>query len=154
VSIAVARVLIFGAAASFLVCVAPAHTRAQDERSSAVLRVPPGARISATFGEATAEVGVAKKPQLVAMRFGRIEGNRFVAYAPTEAMPYDRAFLVQLQYAAEPTFDVTTVTLATKAGTRHQVRVYKVVSNPTVFRSSAMSFEDPSACEGLRFCAP
>jgi hypothetical protein len=153
VSVGVARVLMFGAAASLWAFVAPAPTHAQDERSSAVLRVPPGTRIRATFGEATAEVGVAQRPKLVAMRFGRIEGNRFVAYAPTEAMPYDRPFLVQLQYAAEPTFDVTTVTLTTKAGTRHQVRVYKVVSSPTVFRSSAMSFEDPGACEGLRFCA-
>jgi hypothetical protein len=127
---------------------------AQDPASSTVLRVPPGARVRATFGEVTAEVAVAATPRVVAMRFGRMEGNRFVPYGAAEPMPYDQPFLVQLQYATEPAFDVTTVTLTNRAGTRYPVRIYKVASVPTMFRSPAMAFEDPAACEGLRLCAP
>ncbi len=92
------------------------------------------------------------RPKVVALQFGRLEAGRFVAYAPTTPMPYDRPFAVQVRYASPPAYDQTTVTLTTKAGGRHAVPVYKLATSPEVFQSRAIVFEDPSGCRGLRIC--
>ena len=114
--------------------------------------VPPGTRLRATLGEAKAEVTVASSAEPIAVTFGRMEANRFVAYPPAQALPYDRPFLVELRFAGEPPFEETTVTVTTQKGRRHAVPAYKVAATPSVFLTPEMYFEDSTACGGLRFC--
>jgi hypothetical protein len=125
---------------------------AQPSAADAVVRVPPGGRLRATVGDAKAEVAVERRPKVVEIRFGRLEQDRFVAYASNEPIAYDRPFLVQVRFSVPPTYDQTIVTLDTRGGGRHEVPVYKLATAPNVFRSRAMTFEDPGACRGLRGC--
>ena len=129
----------------------PLH--AQQKKDGTLINVPPGGKLRASVGEANAEVSVANQPKLVELRFGRMETGRFIPYSPKEPMPYDRPFMVQARFAAEPLYEQTSITLTTKQGERYAVPIYKT-ANPAVFHSQAMVFEDPSGCRGLKFCQP
>jgi hypothetical protein len=125
---------------------------AQPAETATAVPVPPGSRVRATVGDATAEVAAEGRPKVIEVRFGRVQAGRFVPYGPKERMPYDRPFVVQVRFAPPPAYDQATVTLGTDAGVRHEVPVYRVAATPEVFRSRAMAFEDPAGCRGLRFC--
>ena len=140
--------------AGLLVGLAIQPLEAQERQPGASIAVPPGGKLRATLGEAKAEVGVLSRAGLVELRFGRVEGGRFVPYGPKQPIAWDRPFLVQARFASEPPWEQTTITLSTQAGGSYTVPVFKTAARPDVFQSPAMVFEDPSGCRGLKFCKP
>lgn len=112
------------------------------KKEGTVFTVPAGSKLRATLGEAKIEATVENRPQLLEIRYGRLEDGRFVPYSPQKPMPYDWPFVVQLRYASEPPYELTTITV----NGHHKQAAYKTKANPAIFQTPEMVFKDPSVC--------
>ncbi len=120
--------------------------------SDTVIRVAPGAELTAQLQNQTAKIAVQKTPQIVEFVFGRKERGQFRPYGKTEPIAYELPFVVRVRFDAEPSFDRTNVTLTWEEGGKQQVSVVKTRENRTVFESSELKFQDPGSCRGLLIC--
>jgi hypothetical protein len=116
-----------------------------------VLHIPAGGILKATLAGKTTEVQVRGEPEIVAIEFGRKENGRLVPYKEEYPMSYEDPFYVWLRYGSEPEFNETPFTLKWENGTR-EVILYKSNSDPALFQSKELNFEDPTVCKGLVFC--
>ena len=130
----------------------PASQLFAQQQEGTPVQLPSGSTLRVTLDGKTADVKIEDLPKPVAYRFGRKEQGRFVAYSKDQLLPYDKLFMVRVRFSSEPRHDQTTVLLKWENGGHMEIPVYKSKSDPKIFESMEHLFEDPSACQGLRFC--